>query len=107
MFFKALVLLTHSRSPHSSFRGITAYVRISGDEPIIQNEALTQLASTRFRSTFEQFVDHGVEVHESCVFAKIVVRFAQEGVPASVAALENDFLRSLERGHYVDLILDA
>jgi hypothetical protein len=106
-----MVLETHSSIPHSSFNGMTAYVRISGNPNMSRasrkhkpRASLTHVSLSGLASALQQLVDHRVEVHQTCVFPQIVVRLDQERVILAVLANKDDFLGSLQRWHDIDLI---
>lgn len=73
---------------------------------IIYKAALTKLTSSRLRSTFQEFVDHGIEIHDAGILSQIVVRFAKKRISFAVAAYEDKFLWSLEWWHDVHAVLD-
>jgi len=87
--------------------------RDEGDESVIGVEVwwrdllLTEFPATSFRVFLEQFDDHRVELHESSILAKIVFRFAQEAVELTVATLNRNLARFLQRAHDRDLILES
>ena len=66
----------------------------------------TELASTRVGIHIKDFVDDGVETHESGVFSQVILWLAQECISLTIAAMNRDFARFGKRPHDVYLICD-
>lgn len=54
---------------------VQGHYRISAD---------MQVATTGLRRAVQQFVDHGIEIHETRIFAEVVVRLAEKRVLLAV-----------------------
>ena len=54
-----------------------------------------QVSTSSFVVFAQAFVDDGVEFHEACVLAQVVLGFAEEDVLTTIAAEERDFLGQL------------
>jgi hypothetical protein len=66
----------------------------------------TELASARVGIHIEDFVDDGVEIHESSIFSQVILWLAQECVCLTIAAMNCDFARFCERLHDLYLVRD-
>jgi hypothetical protein len=66
----------------------------------------TELASTRVGIHIKDFVDDGVEIHESGIFSQVILWLAQECVSLAIAAMNRDFAGFCKRLHDVYLICD-
>ena len=66
----------------------------------------TELTSTRVGIHIENFVDNGIETHESGIFSQVILWLAQECVSLTIAAMDRDFAGFCERLHDVYLVCD-
>lgn len=66
----------------------------------------TKLTSPRVGIHIKDFVDDGVEIHESGIFPQVILWLAQERVSLTIAAMNSDFARFCKRPHDFYLIGD-
>lgn len=66
----------------------------------------TELAATRIGIHIKDFVDDGVETHESGIFSQVILWLAQECVSLTITAMNRDFARFCKRLHDFNLICD-
>lgn len=104
MILRVMRLSTHSMRPHSSFKGVTAYVLVSsvvsaGWRAWCGNfsAVLTHASLACLDVSLQEPIDHVVEFHETLVFTQVVLGFAEGIVDFSVRTAYADLAGLLHR----------